>query len=75
MKFTVSWIVDDTSVETDTDVGYNSKPSYDGNTPTSKKEPTFIFEGWMKDGVLIDISNEFITGDVCYIALFKEATT
>ncbi len=71
--FTVTWKNYDGSVlETDEDVVYGSKPSYDGATPTREKEgaTTYAFAGWSPQ-----ITDETtITADTTYTARFNTNT-
>jgi len=68
-KYTVTWVVEGKTVETDTDVAAGSNPSYDGATPT--KDPTddlvFTFSGWTPELAPV-------TADVTYTATFTSDT-
>ena len=65
--YTVTWIVEGSVVETDSDVPYGTVPSYDGDTPTKSAtaQYTYTFSGW-------DKALEAITGDVTFTAQFTE---
>lgn len=63
--YTVTWKNwDGTVLETDTDVEYNSDPSYDGKNPTRAADAqyTYTFKGW-------DKPLEKVTKDVTYTAV------
>ena len=49
--FSVAWVVEEKTVETDENVEYGSKPSYDGATPTKAADEkyTYTFSDWMAD--------------------------
>ena len=66
--YTVTWKNwDGTVLETDTDVEYNSDPSYDGKNPTRAADAqyTYTFKGW-------DKPLEKVTKDVTYTAVYEE---
>ena len=66
--YTVTWVNwDGTVLETDTDVEYNSDPSYDGKKPTRAADAqyTYTFKGW-------DKPFEKVTKDVTYTAVYEE---
>ena len=65
-KHTVTWVDEDgTVLETDTNVEYGTKPTFDGKTPSkeSTDEYTYEFAGWDKE-----VSN--VTEDVIYKATY-----
>ena len=65
-KHTVTWLDEDgTVLETDTNVEYGTKPTFDGKTPSkeSTDEYTYEFAGWDKE-----VSN--VTEDVTYKATY-----
>lgn len=70
--YTVTWIVEGETVETDNDVVYGSKPKYDGETPTKAADSKFTYEfsnweadveGWTAESV--------VKSDVKFTAQFK----
>ena len=66
--YTVTWKNwNGTVLETDTDVEYNSDPSYDGKNPTRAADAqyTYTFKGW-------DKPLEKVTKDVTYTAVYEE---
>ena len=66
--YTVTWVNwNGTVLETDTDVEYNSDPSYDGEKPTRAADAqyTYTFKGW-------DKPLEKVTKDVTYTAVYEE---
>ena len=71
---TVIWVVNGETVETDADVLWGTKPSYDGNAPTKEDEQyDYTFVGWTGGNVTepvaaADLPN--VTGDVTYTAQF-----
>lgn len=78
--FTVTWKSQDgnTELEKDENVAKNSKPSYDGATPTKAEDDmyTYTFVGWaLSDGQetgtsAADLPN--VTADVTYYAAFRK---
>ncbi|WP_417113727.1 InlB B-repeat-containing protein, partial [Hominenteromicrobium sp.] len=69
-KYTVTWVNwDGTVLETDTDVEYNSDPSYDGEKPTRAADAqySYKFAGW-------NPAVSPVTGDVTYKAQFEAVT-
>ena len=66
--FTVLWVVEGTTVETDEKVPKGMTPEYNGQTPTKEAADgkTFEFLAW-------DPAPGPITGDTTYTATFKEA--
>ena len=66
-KFTVTWVVEGVTVETDPNVPYGTTPSYDGETPSkaATAATTYVFDKWTPD--LSDV-----TADVTYTATFTE---
>lgn len=71
--FTVTWKnYDGTVLETDTNVAYGAKPSYDGITPARESDgsTTYQFSGWAP---LID-DNTVITEDTAFTARFTTNT-
>lgn len=78
--FTVTWKSQDgeQTYETDNNVARNSKPSYDGATPTKAEDDmyTYTFVGWaLSDGQetgtsAADLPN--VTADVTYYAAFSK---
>ena len=66
--YTVTWKNwNGTVLETDTDVEYNSDPSYDGKEPTRAADAqyTYTFNGW-------DKPLDKVTEDVIYTAVYEE---
>lgn len=70
--YTVTWIVEGETVETDNDVVYGSKPKYDGETPTKAADDKYTYEfadwkadveGWTAESV--------VKSDVKFTAQFK----
>ncbi len=71
--FTVTWKnYDGTTLETDENVAYGSKPQYDGETPTREAEgdTTYAFSGWSP--LITDETT--ITDDTTYTARFGTNT-
>jgi len=68
-KYTVQWSVDGKIVETDRNVAYGKMPKYNGSAPTKAATAryTYEFTGW-------DPEISEVTGDVTYVAQFKETT-
>ena len=67
--YTVTWKnYDGSTLETDTNVLYNTTPTYDGNTPTKPSTAQFKYtwSGW-------DKTVSPVTGDVTYTATFTES--
>ena len=71
--FTVLWVVDGTTVETDENVAYNATPSYDGTTPTKDDaQYTYTFTGWATSAEGDVIANlPAVTADATYYAQFS----
>ena len=73
-SYTVTWIVENKTVETDENVPYGEKPSYDSATPekAATEAEVFTFKGWVKnDGTeVVNLDTETVTGDVTYTATF-----
>ena len=68
--YTVTWVNwNGTVLETDTDVEYNSDPSYDGEKPTRAADAqySYKFAGW-------NPAVSPVTGDVTYKAQFEAVT-
>lgn len=77
--FTVTWKNwDESPLETDYDVIYGTKPSYDGNEPTKPADDkyTYTFAGWATQaGQEIGVAEENldkVTGEVTYYAAFSK---
>ncbi len=70
-KYTVKWIVDGKTVETDENVPYGTKPTFNGTAPTkaSTAQYSYTFTGWKN---LTDATT--VTGNVTYEAEFKAET-
>lgn len=68
-QYTITWMLDNTILETDYNVSYGETPIYNGIIPTkpTQNEIDYIFNGWSPA-----ISN--VTGNVTYTAIFTEAT-
>ena len=78
--FTVTWIVDGTTVETDENVHYGDAPSYNGAAPTKTADAdgVYTFDGWTGDNVADPTAVADLpaaTGDVTYTAHFATATS
>ena len=69
-KFTVTWKNGDTVLETDGNVPYGTKPSYDGKTPkkAADLQYTYSFTGW--DPAITD--ETLVTENVTYTAVFEQ---
>lgn len=70
--FTITWVnYDGTVLETDEDVPYGTKPSYDGATPEKADEDgiAYLFDGWDPD------PESTITENKTYTAKFIEQYT
>ncbi len=66
-KYTVTWVVNGATVETDENVPHGSIPVYNGKTPTKPEteQYTYVYSGWSPE-----ISA--VTKDVVYTATFVE---
>lgn len=66
-KYTVTWNIHNSVVETDTDVEYGKMPRYDGELPHKDDNERFVYNfiGWAP-------SIGIVTGDVEYVAVFSE---
>ena len=69
--YTVKWVVEGKTVETDENVPYGDKPVYNGTAPTkaSTAQYEYTFKGWSG---LTDSTT--VTGDVTYTADFTRKT-
>ena len=68
-KYTVTWKnYDGSTLETDTEVPYNTTPTYNGSTPEKPQttEKTFTFIGW-------NPTISAVAGDIIYTAQFSES--
>ena len=76
-RHTVTWMNGSENLETDPDVKFGSKPSYDGSTPTKTSTGhTYTFTGWNTeaDGLGTDLTESTtVGGDVAYYAQFSDA--
>ncbi len=78
IRFTVTWHVSD-SEETAEFAALNSAPSYKGDISAIVKAPTeavvYTFIGWSRTdgGEVVDLTNQTVTGDVTYYAVFEES--
>ena len=78
--FMVTWMSQDgkTTLETDENVTYGKKPSYDGNEPTKPADDkyTYTFAGWATQaGQEIGVAEENldkVTGPITYYAAFSK---
>ena len=74
--YTVKWADGEGNIiETDTNVNYNSKPSFDRENPT---KDGYVFVGWKLEGTNDDTAVEEenlsnITGVTTFVAVFREA--
>ena len=73
-KYTVTWLDADgtTVLEKDEDVEANTKPSYDGETPSKESDAqyNYIFKGW--DPEITD--ETVVTEDVTFTAVYEQET-
>jgi len=67
-EYTVKWVINGETVETDENVPYGTIPSYDGSTPTKEatKKYTYTFSRWTPD------NTKGIVGDTTFEALFTD---
>lgn len=73
--YTVKWMNGDTAIETDTDVPYGTRATYDGEKPTKEKtlEFTYVFDYWADDkGNKAEIENLTVTSDLTLHAHYQE---
>ena len=74
VKHTVTWKNDDGSIiEYDTNLAYNSVPSYDGTTPTKAPDAqyTYTFKCWKRaETEISDMSAERVLSDLIYTAVY-----
>lgn len=66
-SYTVTWVVNGETVETDENVYYGMTPEYNGETPTKAddEEYTYTFAGWRP-------AITAVTGDATYTAQFEQ---
>lgn len=66
-SYTVTWVVDGKTVETDENVYYGMTPEYNGETPVKADDDhySYTFAGWSPEVTAV-------TGDVTYTAQFTE---
>ena len=79
ITYTVTWQnYDNSELETDTGVSYDSTPIYNGSTPTRAEDAqyTYTFDGWQINGTGGVYTDNFppVTSDVTYIAHYAETT-
>ena len=67
-KYTVTWVVEGVTVETDENVEYGKTPSYDGDEPTKTGDAqySYTFDKWTPE---VDT----VTGDITYTATFTQS--
>lgn len=81
-KYTVTWKSQDgsTTLETDTNVAYGTKPTFNGKAPTksSTAQYSYTFAGWStsanKESGTVAGSLAGITGNTTYYAAFSKTT-
>lgn len=78
-KHTVTWTIDDSIVETDTDVIYGANPEFNGGTPSkeSTDQYTYTFSGWKIEGTedtaIITLADYKVIEDVNFVAVFASS--
>ncbi len=73
--YTVLWVVEGTTVETDENVAEGSVPSYGGAEPskTATDQYTYTFAGWTTNGVdVLNLATVEIASDTTFTAKFTE---
>ena len=75
-KYTVEWVVDGETVETDTNVAYGAAPSFDGKTPTKDDDAQYTYTLVWSDGTNTYAPDALptVTDDVTYTAVFTGTT-
>ncbi len=68
LKYTVNWVVEGETVETDENVVYGTMPEFNGETPAkaSTEDYNYTFTGWSPE-------LSAVTADVTYTAVFEES--